>query len=247
MTINPWRRARRGRPANDGGSDMDVDVKIPAEPPSFVFERTLQGGVHVCASHPQVGQVYWRVFDNSDVGVPDTVSLTMEVSEALRLPLNWRTHWYYGPKYKFLANTAIIEEVKYDRVEHFGPPERNEDYEYYLENAGLPEVHEICDNGLNEYIPRLNGALYRLAQRSGLSAQELLEWLLSAEWKDVPAGTARLYLEDMNGFVGYTPVWTGDITRALTLHEDDPELDLLLGYGRLVAYQPPAGGEGSTV
>ena len=194
---------------------MEVEVKIPAEPPRFVLERTLQGGVHVCASHPQVGQVYWRVFDNSDVGAADTCSLTMDVSEALRLPDNWRNHWYYGPKFDSVGDYAIAEDV------------------------------EFCDNGLNEFIPRLSGALYRMAQHSGLSAEELLKWLLSAEWQDVPAGTDRLYLEDMNGFVGYTPVWTGDITRALTLHENDPELDLLLGYGRLVAYLPPAGGEGS--
>ncbi|MDF8364720.1 hypothetical protein [Achromobacter anxifer] len=139
---------------------MEVEVKIPAEPPRFVLECPLQGGVHVCASHPQVGQVYWRVFDNSDLEGPDTFSLTMDVSEALRLPVNWRNHWYYGPKYEFLADEAIAEDV------------------------------EFCDNGLNEYIPRLNGALYCIAQHSGLSAEDLLKWLLSAEWQDVPAGTA---------------------------------------------------------
>ncbi|MGY6272953.1 hypothetical protein ACXIUT_25035 [Achromobacter denitrificans] len=218
---------------------MKVTTDLSTQSPRFVLERTLEGGVHVCASHPQVGPVYWRVFDNSDVGLPDDYSLTMDVGKALRLPANWRNHWYYGPKYSYLANAVMVEDVKYDRVEHFGPPERNEDYEYYLEHVGLPEVHEICDNGLNEYIPRFSGgALHWMVQRSGVSPQELLDWLISAEWKDVPAATARVYLEDMNGFVGYTPVWTDDIARALTLHEDDPELDLVLGYGRLVRHQP---------
>jgi len=33
----------------------------------------------------------------------------------------------------------------------------------------------------------------------------------------------------MNGFVGYTPVWTDDIARAVTFHKDDLELGMLLG------------------
>ncbi|MDF8359429.1 hypothetical protein [Achromobacter anxifer] len=193
--------------------------------PRFVLMQTVVGGVHVCASHPVLGPVYWTVHDNSDVGLPNEHSLTTSLEDALRLPTAWREHWLYGTKYAYFT-ADLWDEVENERFESYGPPPRDEDFECF-------------DNGLHYFVARLSGSLRGLARQANQTADELLEWLASATWADVPAATSVRYLKDMNGFIGYEPVWTDEPSEALEFSGDDErerESDPLLPPGKLVPH-----------
>lgn len=191
--------------------------------PRFVLMQTVVGGVHVCASHPVLGPVYWSVYDNSDVGLPNEHSLTTSLEHALRLPAAWREHWLYGTKYRYFT-ADLWNDVENKRFELCGPPPRDEDFECF-------------DNGLHYFITRLSGGLSALAHQANQTADELLEWLGSASWADVPAATSARYLKDMNGFIGYEPVWTDDPNEALEFSGDEElDMDPLLPHGQLVPH-----------
>ena len=192
----------------------------------FVLERVFQGGVHVAAIHPALGAVYWMLIDDTDVGMGRTYRLTTNRDEALRLPTGWRDNdWHRGHAWNF-ERDLYETEIHHQDVELFGPP-----------SDGMP--YEGCD--LVHAEAHLQGSLALLAHAANQRTDAFLEWLFQAQWQDVPAAAPTVrYLQDMNGFVGYAPVWTDNITEALTFDKEDPELDMLRGYGRLVPYLPAA-------
>lgn len=189
---------------------MTADCKTGSQPCRFILERVRQGDVHVGAVHPTLGMVYWQIVDESDVGIPDLYQLTECVEDALRLPEGWRddrNHCNMGKAFLHELYKTEIFEVRW------------------------PEA-----DGSDSSVAELDGSLAFLARKAGQSPDQLLAWLFAADWRDIAAPIHVTYLQNINGLLGYAPVWTANVDEALKLDANDPELHLLARFGQLMPY-----------
>ena len=101
--------------------------------------------------------------------------------------------------------------------------------------AGFP-LRSVQDHE-NDYDPDgegfLVGVFACLADEAGMTHDAFARWVLEAPWGECVVPEQVVYLEDMNGFNGYRPVWTRDPRQALPLSLDE-DLDDIRHLGELV-------------
>lgn len=183
-----------------------------ATPTQFVAMR-VSTGVNVSATHPTLGPLYWQFFSGADCNSPDFYTITDNVEEEGVLTLS-RT-WRDGP-------------LAFMHRSHMGHIWNDTDQiSSNLNEFGEPLDEETCE--LNEHgdpimITTLHGGLRRYQEKSGQTVAEFMDWLRKAEWVDTPAPERVRYLEDVNEFCGFHPVWTSEISEATTFSAEDVEM-----------------------
>lgn len=100
----------------------------------------------------------------------------------------------------------------------------------------------IYDNASGQYEGEVGcGDFHLVASDTGFDANALLSWFERAVWVECLAPPLVRYLADFNGYVGYRPVWTEQLSEALRFSQGEIEakddLDVLLAcdLGEMVA------------
>lgn len=177
----------------------------PSNTPSFIATRA-SGGVNVSATHPTLGPVYWLFASGADCNCPDFYSLTddLEDDSLLTLPRNWRDGSLAVMHRRHMGEVwGDTGQISYN-LNEFGEP---------LDETGVIEVNQHGDPIL---VSTLHGLLRLLQERSGQTVEEFVDWMRNAVWVDVPAPQRPLYLQDINEFAGFHPIWTRDVSEATT-------------------------------
>jgi hypothetical protein len=173
--------------------------------PSFIAKR-VSGGVNVSATHPTLGPVYWLFASGADCNSADFYSLTddLEADSLLALPRNWRDSglavMHRGHMGEVWGDTG---QISYN-LNEFGEP---------LDETGVIEVDQFGEPTLDT---TLHSLLKSLQERSGQTVEEFVDWMRKAVWVDVPAPQRPLYLQDINEFAGFHPIWTREVSAATT-------------------------------
>ncbi|MDU8387919.1 MULTISPECIES: hypothetical protein [Pseudomonas] len=121
----------------------------------------MEGDVNVSALHPTLGRLYWRYVYEGDCNMPDYYSITDQVRLALQLPEDWRDDKHLHWMHKSHLSDVLTNDMYGD---------------YWQEE----------DEDTFETIHCFDGHLADLQTRSGQSGREFVNWLLTAEWVDVP-------------------------------------------------------------
>lgn len=178
-------------------------------PIRFVAMR-VSTGVNVSATHPTLGPVYWLFASGADCNAPDFYSITDDVGAdgVLTLPRNWR-----DGSYAFMHRS------------HMGRIWNDKDQiSSNLNEYGEPLDEQSCqrnEHGDPIMVTTLHGLLKTFQEKSGQSVDEFMDWLGKAEWVDTPAPQRARYLEDVNEFCGFHPIWTQEIADATTFSAED--------------------------
>ena len=86
----------------------------------------------------------------------------------------------------------------------------------------------------------LAGSLAWLADQARMTHEAFDTWMLNAQWSECVVPEQVFYLEDMDGFNGYRPVWTRRHDQALRLSLSD-DLEDIRHLGQLVPLQRAVG------
>lgn len=183
-----------------------------ATPTHFVAVR-VSTGVNVSAMHPTLGPLYWQFLSGAECNSPDFYGITDDVEDEGVLILS-RT-WRDGPQ-AFMHRS------------HMGQILNDDDLiSYNLNEFGEPLDEDGCEfdeHGDPIMVTTLHGVLRIYQEKSGQSVAEFLNWLRRAEWVDTPSPQRARYLEDVNEFGGFHPIWTHEISDATTFSAEDVEM-----------------------
>ncbi|MCM3609524.1 hypothetical protein M4D49_29040 [Cupriavidus pauculus] len=107
----------------------------------------------------------------------------------------------------------------------------------------------IYDNASGQYEGDVGcGDFSLVASDIGLDANTVLAWFERAVWVECPAPHLVRYIGDFNGYVGYRPVWTEQLSEALRFSQgeieakDDLDVSLACASGEMVAVAEAAHG-----
>lgn len=177
----------------------------PATNETRYIAKRVTSGVNVAARHPTLGLLFWYFVSNSDCNAPDYYGLSddAECEGTMTFRSGWRTGDHAWMHRSHMGKVLGDEDQISYSFNEFGEPD--------------PDVeHENDAHGNPIMITTLHGRLSDYQERSGQSAEEFINWLRKAVWEDVPAPVREVYLQDVNEFCGFHPVWTSEISEAIT-------------------------------
>lgn len=167
--------------------------------------KRVTTGVNVSATHPTLGPLFWCFISNSDCNAPDHYGITDSAQDesTMTFKQGWREGDHAWMHRGHMGRVLNDEDQISTSFNEYGEPD--------------PDVeHEHDPHGNAIMITTLHGCLSRYQERSGQTVDEFVDWLRKAAWIDVPAPSRAMYLQDVNEFCGFHPVWTSEISEAIT-------------------------------
>lgn len=96
------------------------------------------------------------------------------------------------------------------------------------------------DDDAESYHTEYDWQVNDLAAKAQCEPEEFVQWLQTTTWVEYPAPLKIYFLEDLNGFLGYRPEWTEDVSDALHWHssevddKDDLDVEIARSVGHFV-------------